>query len=139
MLVPPTPVVQAFLIADSVIQDRATGKWTVVGVFDQIFAASFPCVHPTVAIYVKVADALGRYSVKVEFRDARDKTVSAFEGVELEVKDRARGGEFGIATHGLPLADPGPHRFLLHMNGEYLASASLTALKFEGSRPPGPS
>lgn len=135
---PPTPVVQAFLIADSVIQDRATGKWTVVGIFDQIYAASFPCVHPTVALYVKVADALGRYTVKVEFRDAQDQAVSAFEGIELEVKGRARGGEFGIATHGLPLAKPGVHRFLLHMNGEYVASASLEALKLEGKRPPGP-
>ena len=34
----PLPAVKAFLIADAVIQDRLTRKWTVVNVFDQIFA-----------------------------------------------------------------------------------------------------
>ena len=38
-------------------------------------APSFPVMHPTVAIYVKVADAHGRYKVKVEFRDSDDRVV----------------------------------------------------------------
>ena len=129
---PPTPVVKSFLVADSVLQDRATGKWSVIGIFDRIFAAQFPCVHPVVAIYVKISDAVGRYKVRVEFRDAEeDRCVSTFEGIDLEVKDRLQGAEFGIATHGLPLQKPGRYLFQLHLNDEYVASAPLTVVKVE--------
>lgn len=132
---PPTPVVKSFLVADGVIQDRATGKWSVIGIFDRIFAPQFPCVHPMVAIYVKLADALGRYTVRVEFRDAEeDRCVSAFEGIDLEVKDRLQGVEFGISTHGLPLQKPGRYLFQLFLNEEYCASSPLTVVRVEPSR-----
>jgi hypothetical protein len=110
----------------------------VVGIFDRIFAPQFPCVHPVVAIYVKLADALGRYKVRVEFREAEeDRCVSAFEGIDLEVKDRLQGVEFGIATHGLPLQKPGRYLFQLYLNEEYSASSPLTVARVEPSRRPG--
>ncbi len=133
---PPTPVVKSFLVADGVIQDRATGKWSVIGIFDRIFSPQFPCVHPVVAIYVKLSDALGRYKVRVEFRDAsEDRCVSAFEGIDLEVKDRLQGVEFGIQTHGLPLQKPGRYLFQLYLNDEYVASSPLTVVKVEPAGP----
>lgn len=129
---PPTPVVKSFLVADAVIQDRATGKWSVIGVFDRIFAPQFPCVHPVVAVYVKLSDALGRYRVRIEFREAaEDRLVSTFEGIDLEVKDRRQAVEFGITTHGLPLQKPGPYLFQLHLNNEYVASSPLEVVKVE--------
>lgn len=142
---PPTPVVKSFLVADSVIQDRSTGKWSVVGIFDRIFAPQFPCVHPVVAIYVKLSDALGRYKVRVEFREAsEDRVVSTFEGIDIEVRDRLQGAEFGITTHGLPLQKPGRYLFQLYLNDEYAASVPLSAVKVEaaagregGARNPG--
>jgi hypothetical protein len=136
--VPATPVVKSFLIADSVIQDRLTGKWSVIGLFNRVMAPQFPVMHPTVAIYVKIADAQGRYRVKVEFRDSEDRVVSAFEGLELEVKDRSEEVEFGLPTHLLPLGKPGRYFFQLHLNGELLASARLDVQKIESSPPPAP-
>ena len=125
-------MVKAFLIADSVIQDRSTGKWSVVGIFDQIYAPKFPCQHGALAIYVKLSDALGKYAVRVEFRDVgEDRLVSAFEGINLEVKDRLKGPEFGVPTHGLPLEKPGKYQFVLFFNGEYGASATLDVRKLE--------
>jgi hypothetical protein len=126
--VPELPVVKAFLVADGVIQDRATGKWSVVGIFDQIYAAAFPCFHPIVAIYVKLSDALGRYKVKVEFRDADDAVASVFEGIEFEVADRTKSVEFGVTTQHLPLKRPGRYQFQLFLNGEYAAAATLDVL-----------
>ncbi len=133
---PPTPVIRSFLVADVVLQDRSTGKWSIVGVFDRIFAPAFPCVHPTVAVYVKLSDALGRYRVRIEFReDTEDRCVSAFEGLDLEVKDRLQGVEFGITTHGLPIQKPGRYHFQLHLNDEYVASSPLTVVQVDS--PPG--
>ena len=132
------PVISSFLIADSAIQDRLTGKWTVVGIFDKIYGQAFPCVHPNLALYVKFADAQGRYRVKVEFRDGEDKLVSAFERIEFEAKDRLRGGDFGVATQGLPLEKPGRYQFQLYLNGEFAASVPLDVFQIEKGPPPSP-
>ena len=131
------PVVKAFLVADGVIQDRGTGKWSVIGVFDQIYAAAFPCTHPIVAMYVKLTDALGRYTVRVEFRDAEDAVLSTFEGIEFEVMDRTKAVEFGVTTQHLPLKKPGRYEFQLYMNGEYAAAVTLDVLQIKPT-PPGP-
>lgn len=132
------PVVKAFLVADGVIQDRATGKWSVIGVFDQIYAAAFPCSHPIVAMYVKLTDALGRYQVKVEFRDADDVVISTFEGIEFEVTDRTKAVEFGVTTQHLPLKKPGRHEFQLYLNGEYAAAVTLDVLQIKAPTSPPP-
>lgn len=132
---PTPPIVKSFLIADTVLQDRATGKWSVVGIFDRIFAPVFPCTHPTLAIYVKLSDAQGRYLVRVEFRDADDNRVSAIEGINLEVSSRLAQVEFGVPAQGLPLKVPGSYQFQLYLNDVYAASAPLEVSKVEAAPP----
>lgn len=132
-----TPMIKSFIIADAVIQDRMTGKWSVIGIFNRVMAQSFPVMHPSVAMYVKLADAFGKYRVRVELRDAADRCVGAFEGLDFEVSHRGQEVEFGVPTHLLPLERPGKYQFQLHLNGEFAASVPLEAVQME--RPPAPS
>ena len=129
-----SPTVRAFLLADAVIQDRQTRKWSVVNVFDQIFAQQFPCFHPSLALYVKLADAHGRYTVRVEFRDAQDVILSKIEGITVETTGPARSAEFGVTAQGLPLKAAGRFQFQLFLNEEYAAAASLDVVQVQ----PGP-
>ena len=132
MAVPPT--IKAFLTADALIQDRA-GKWSVIGIFDQVFAAGFPCVHPVVAIYVKMTDARGHYKVRIEFRDSTDRILAKFEGVEFTAGDATRGVEFGLTAPYLRLEKPGRYEFQLYLNDEYVAATTLSAVQVQA--PPG--
>jgi hypothetical protein len=122
-------IVKSFIIADAVIQDRLTGKWSIIGVFDRVMAPSFPVVHPTVALYLRLSDAQGRYRLRVEFRDASDRRVGLFEGIEMEVKDPTQAIEVGLPTHMLPLEKPGKYQFQLFINDEYAASAELSVIQ----------
>jgi len=128
--------VKSFLIADAVIQDRLTGKWSIIGVFDRVMAPSFPVVHPTVALYFRLSDAQGRYRLRVEFRDASDRRVGLFEGIEMDVKDPAQAIEVGLPTHMLPLEKPGKYQFQLFINDEFAASAELTVIQMPLPQPP---
>jgi hypothetical protein len=133
------PIVKSFLIADAVLQDRLTGKWSIIGVFDRVMAPSFPVVHPTVALYLRLSDAQGKYKIRVEFRDASDRRVGLFEGIELEVKDAAQAIEVGLPTHMLPLEKPGKYQFQLFINDEFLSSAELSVIQIPPpQRPPPP-
>jgi hypothetical protein len=128
LAVPRSPVLKSFLIADTVIQDRASGKWSVVGIFDRVLAPSFPTVHPMVAIYLKMADVEGKHRIRVEFKDAEDRCVGRFEGVEVDVKEGTQTVEMGLPTQMLPLTKPGRYQFQLFVNDEYVGSADLTAV-----------
>jgi len=130
------PIVKSFLIADMVIQDRLTGKWSIIGVFDRVMAPSFPVIHPTVALYLRLGDAQGKYRLRVEFRDASDRRVGLFDGIELEVKDPAQAIEVGLPTHLLPLEKPGKYQFQLFINDEYSAAAELSVAQIQIPIPP---
>lgn len=125
------PVVKSFLIADVVIQDRMTGKWSVIGVFDRILSPAFPVIHPSVAFYVKMGDLQGRYRIKVDFRDSMDKQLGLIEGPPIEVKDVAQSFELGIGLANVKLDRPGKYQFQLFVNDEFVASAPLDVVQVQ--------
>jgi hypothetical protein len=64
---PTKPEIITFLIADNVMQERGSNKWSAIGIFDRIYSSKFPCLHANMALYVKLADAEGEYDIRVEF------------------------------------------------------------------------
>jgi hypothetical protein len=130
------PVVKSFLIADVVIQDRMTGKWSIIGVFDRILSPAFPVVHQQVAFYVKMGDLQGRYRIKVDFRDAADKQMGLIEGPPIDIKDVAHSFELGIGLGNVKLDRPGKYQFQLYVNDEFVASAPLDVVQVQVPPPP---
>lgn len=129
------PVVKSFLIADTVIQDRMTGKWSIIGVFDRIMTGAFPVFQP-LALYIKMGDTQGRYRIKVELRDANDRQVAVIEGNEIEVKAPIQTVELGLRMPPIPLERAGKLQFQLHVNNEFIASAPLEVLQVQMPPPP---
>ena len=131
---PPTPVVKAFLIADSVIQDRATAKWSVIGIFERVTVSKFPCMHPNVALYAKLTDAEGDYVIRLEFRDSSDQCLFKIDGMKVKIMNRQTSIDFGVVHRNLPLKEPGRYQFQLFLNNEYVAAAPLEAVLAEPPR-----
>jgi hypothetical protein len=61
------PKVRAFLLCDAAVTDRASGKTTLVGIFDRVVAASYPVTWVGFAVYFKVTDLNGNYEFEVVF------------------------------------------------------------------------
>ncbi|MBI3854958.1 MAG: hypothetical protein HY293_04625 [Planctomycetes bacterium] len=131
-------VVKSFLIADSVIHDRMTGKWSIIGVFDRITAARFPTFHSPLAFYLKFGDAEGHYRLKVELRDGEDRRVGVIEGIQLEVKIPGQAVDLGFPAPPLWLEKTGKYQFQLFANDEYLASLPLDVIQAQMPAPPAP-
>ena len=126
---PRPPVVKSFLIADSVIHDRITGKWSIIGVFDRVMAARYQTFHSPLAFYLKFADADGMYKIRVELRDADDRRVGLIEGIQLEVKLAGHSVDIGFPAPPLWLERPGKYQFQLYANDEFLASVPLESVQ----------
>jgi hypothetical protein len=131
------PVVKSFLIADTVIQDRLSGKWSIIGVFDRIMTGAFPVFHP-LALYLKLGDTEGRYKIKVELRDANDRQVALIEGNQIDVKAPIQTVELGLRMPPIPLEKAGKYQFQLHVNHEFVASAPLEVMLAQMPPPPPP-
>lgn len=65
-----SPMGLALLVCDSVIQDKQTNKWTLVGLFDRLFTTKLPCVHPALAIFVSLTSGRGTYPCEIRCRHA---------------------------------------------------------------------
>jgi len=124
------PIVKAFLIADKVMREEGTGKWSVIGIFDRILSKNFPTNHPSLALYIRLTNAEGEYNVKVEFCEAEGKVLSLFEG-KLVVSSRLATPELGIQTYNLPLPKPGKYLFKLYLNDDFIQDFSIDVVQIK--------
>lgn len=111
------PEVKSFVIADQVFRQES-GKWCIIGVFDRMLVPQFPARHPSLGLWLKLADAQGTYTLRLEFQDAHGRVLSRVGGLELEVRDRLAEPEIGIQTHNLPLSSPGTYFIKLFFNDQ---------------------
>jgi hypothetical protein len=122
--VPIVPKIKSFLIADTVIREQNTNKWSVIGIFERIFSLSFPCRHHSLALYIRLIDGEGEFNIRVEFCDDSNARLAAFEGLKLNIHSRLVSPEIGIQTYNLPIPRPGKYNFHLYFNDE-LAEISI--------------
>ncbi len=125
---PVKPQIKSFLIADQVLQEKGTNKWSAIGIFDTIYASSFPCVHPSLALYIRLSDGEGDFDIKVEFYDEAERALAIFKGFKLVVRDRLANPDFGIQTKSLPVPQPGRYTFRLYFNDEFAQSIPINVV-----------
>ncbi len=66
----PAPLVLSFIVCDDAIEDKASGKWSILGVFDNINAASFPAMHPKTVIMLEFTGIHGESPFEIRLVDA---------------------------------------------------------------------
>ena len=125
---PIKPEIKSFLIADKVIQEKHTNKWSAIGIFDRIFVKKFPSIHKDLALYIRLSDAEGVYKLRVEFTYQDEKVLSRFEGIEITIPSRLAFPDFGINTQNLPLPKPGKYYFRLILNDEFIQQIPLDVI-----------
>ena len=57
----PKPIPLAMVICDSIIDDRLSGKKSVIGIFNNIAAAEMPCRHQSLYVYCVMTEGIGQY------------------------------------------------------------------------------
>jgi len=113
----------ALLLCDAATRDAQTGKWTLTGVFDAVWAPQFPAVHQVMDVYFRL-----RVSEAPPLRllcRAPDGVVHLL--ATIGVQPSARGlVEGSVRVTGLQLAVPGDYRFEVEADGQTLGGTALT-------------
>lgn len=122
----PTPDLNAMLICDTVITDRNTGKNSVIGIFDRIWAGSFPATHPSLTVYARIIDAQGQYVFKLELVNlTNNQTIGGGTIPPVEVRDRMVPHDLVFGLHGLTFPTDGRYEFRLYADDHFVGSHSF--------------
>ena len=120
------PIVQAFLVCDSVILDSLTGKKSIIGTFTHLWAPRFPCQHPQMGVYFCLTDAEGQYEfeLRLVYLD-QDQLIGKASLSSVEIKDRLQIHDFGVNIPSLVFPAPGRYEFRLFANGYFVTQKRL--------------
>lgn len=115
---------EALLLCDAAVRDPRTGKWTLHGVFDAIWANAFPAVHQSLDVYFRIRSGAPT-ALRLACRaPSGEHAVLA----SLSARPAPRGVvEGAVRVQRLPLAGPGDYRLELDVAGRTLGAATLTA------------
>lgn len=134
----PIPKTNAMLICDYVITERGTNKKSLIGVFENIGAVTFPCTHFAMSVYIKLTDAQGGYQFRLELVDLQsDVTIGKSEmPEEVTVPSPLDAHELVFNLRGVRFMHPGKYEFRIFANDRIFGQKKLVVEQVESNRPP---
>lgn len=123
----------ALLLCDSASRDAQTGKWTLVGVFDAVWAPEFPAVHQALDAYFRLRLAAPA-DIQLVLRAPGD-TESLLATVQAYPTPRGL-VEGAVRLMGLQLGHQGDYRFELRAGGQALGATTLTVAQLPAPSAP---
>ena len=126
----PIPSVVAMLLCDQIINEQVTNKKSLIGVFDNFNSLTFPVILPRLAVYVKMADAVGDYTFKLRMVKLKDESLIAEIGFQARITGAAVGqySELALNMGNVPLPEPGKYEFQLYSGEDYLHRITMQAV-----------
>lgn len=117
----PKPVPLALVICDQIIEDRMTGKKTLVGLFNSIAARNFPCTHGLMSVFVSMTDGHGKYECELVCRDEDTGDAILQTKGPIEFASPAVVVDMVFALQGVAFPKPGLYAFEFYCDEELVA------------------
>jgi hypothetical protein len=123
----PTPKTNAMLICDYVITERGTNKKSLIGVFENIGATTFPCTHFALSVYIKLTDAQGDYRFRLELMDLQSDVLIGKSEMpeEVRVPSPLDAHELVFNLRGVRFMHAGKYEFRIFANDKIFGQKKL--------------
>lgn len=131
---PSHPVLHAMLVCDYTIRDGATGKVSLIGIFETIQALDVPVMHPALSIYVNMSDLRGEYALRLELMRVEDDAALGRADMNVRFDDPMRPAEVLFDFRNLVFERTGRHEFRLYANNRFVGAKLFDVVRAE--RPP---
>ena len=103
----PTPSGLAIVVCDQIIEDKATNKKSLIGIFNNIASQTFPCRHPQLSVFVSLTEGHGNYDARLRIaNEEAGTTVTEVKG-QIQLPDVNLVAELAFNFLGLEFASPG--------------------------------
>src|ERR1700679_1654147 len=128
----PIPSAIAMLICDQIIIEQGTSKKSLIGLFENLNALSFPA-QTRLSIFAKLTDASGHYDFLIRIVNLKDEILLSEVKTQLDIKDMT-GAELVVNFVGMVFPEPGKYEFQLYANEVYLHRITMNAVLVEGAQ-----
>ena len=122
-----TPSLNFTLLCDDVRQEMG-GKISLMGIFENVYAGSFPAVHPRLAIVTEWADGLGEFEATLRILSPDRKTILRETTTKLKLAN-ARYKHRDISIHlNLEFKEPGTYWIENYLDGILVNSVPINVI-----------
>lgn len=117
------PKDSGLLICDRIITEEGTKKKSLIGIFENIYSPSFPCIHGALSVYTKLSDAEGDYEFRLELYDLQhDRKIGGGRTPLIRIETRTHVHELVFNLVGLVFEHEGKYEFRLFANEKNVSS-----------------
>jgi hypothetical protein len=124
---PHHPKFNAMLVCDVTLRDAETGKVSLIGIFSDVRALSFPVLQPSLSVYLNLSDVQGDYDLKIELRRLDDDRLVGEGGAGLSL-DRPN-AEIVFEMRNLVFPTEGRYEFRVHANDRFVGNKPFNVVK----------
>lgn len=103
------PMGLSLVVCDTIIEDKLTGKKSLIGLFDRIHARVFPCVHATMAVFVSLTSGHGKYPCEILCRHSDGKTIAFSAKGEIVMPEPSRVVDLVFRLNGVRFPKSGTY------------------------------
>ena len=125
----PIPIPLAMVVCDTVIDDRRTGKKSIVGIFNIINAKKVPCMHPRLNVFLSLTEGNGDYSCLLSCVSMDgNKKIFEMKG-PIRFLNPHQIVEFNFEIAGIRFPDYGDYRFEFYCENELVIARKMCIIK----------
>jgi hypothetical protein len=132
----PSPTGLAIVVCDQIIEDKLTNKKSLIGIFNQIAAQTFPCRHARMAVFVSLTE--GRGTCAARLRIAHDETgdVAAEVNGQIQFPDIHAVVELNFDMVGLMFPKPGLYSIEFYCDDALILERRFHVIQIQQPQPP---
>jgi len=124
------PSIKAMLVCDAIITEKGTNKHSLIGVFENINARKFPCVHSKLGVFINFTGCAGKWRFKLDLAEVdKDTPLASVSTQEMLYGDPLKANNLVFILQGLKFEQPGKYEFRLYGNGEVCEIKTLNVCK----------
>lgn len=113
------------ILSDYIIKDAASGKLSLIGIFNGLFAQRFPCTHPLICIYVALTGGRGHVPCNLRMVPlGGGAEVFSLQGT-VNFADPVAVPEIVFQIQQMQVKEPGMYSIEFIAGGELLGSRNL--------------
>lgn len=94
---------------DMLIEDKQSSKKSLIGLFDRLYAGTFPCTHPAMTVMVSLTSGRGDYPCELVCRHADSETVAFSAKGKIAFREPSQVLDLVFHLKGVRFTKPGTY------------------------------
>ena len=112
------PECLSIIVCDDIYRDEETKKLVIVGTFNNIKAAEFPCRHGQLSVLFTLTNGRGAYDLALGIEHAESGCALIEMRGPLTLEDPLQIADFNVKLAGVEFPAPGKYWVCVRINGE---------------------